>query len=407
MRILLIHNYYTQPGGEDVVFEAERALLERYGHEVITFVEDNARLNVINPLKAAVDTIWSKEAQRNIRKLIEQSRPDVVHFHNTFLRISPAAYYVVKEMGLPVVQTLHNYRLICPGALLMRDGHLCEDCLDKVIPWPGIVYSCWRNSRMGTAVVTAMLTVHRLLKTWIKQVDVYIALTEFARRKFIEGGLPAEKISVKPNFIYPDPGKGEHGGNFALFVGRLSAEKGVKTLLSAWRLLKGIPLKVVGDGPLMAEIRECVEREGLAVEVLGRRSREEVFAFMRSASFLLFPSEWYEGFPMTIAEAFACGLPVVASQLGVMAEIVEDGRTGLLFEPGNPEDLAEKVEWAWTHPKEVKRMGEEARREYEEKYTAERNYRMLMEIYQLAMERTSGDYSQSRVKSNVKIFKMR
>ena len=407
MRILLIHNYYTQPGGEDVVFEAERALLERYGHEVITFVEDNAQVNKVNPFKAAVDTIWSREAQRNIRKLIEQSRPDVVHFHNTFLRISPAAYYVVKEMGLPVVQTLHNYRLICPGALLMRDGHLCEDCLDKVIPWPGIVYSCWRNSRMGTAVVTAMLTVHRLLKTWIKQVDVYIALTEFARRKFIEGGLPAEKISVKPNFIYPDPGKGEHGGNFALFVGRLSAEKGVKTLLSAWRLLKGIPLKVVGDGPLMAEIRECVEREGLAVEVLGRRSREEVFAFMRSASFLLFPSEWYEGFPMTIAEAFACGLPVVASQLGVMAEIVEDGRTGLLFEPGNPEDLAEKVEWAWTHPKEVKRMGEEARREYEEKYTAERNYRMLMEIYQLAMERTSGDYSQSRVKSNVKIFKMR
>jgi len=387
MKVLLIHNLYTQPGGEDVVFEAERALLERYGHEVITFVEDNARLNVINPLKAAVDTIWSKEAQRNIRKLIEQSRPDVVHFHNTFLRISPAAYYVVKEMGLPVVQTLHNYRLICPGALLMRDGHLCEDCLDKVIPWPGIVYSCWRNSRMGTAVVTAMLTVHRLLKTWIKQVDVYIALTEFARRKFIEGGLPAEKISVKPNFIYPDPGKGEHGGNFALFVGRLSAEKGVKTLFSAWRLLKGIPLKVVGDGPLMAEVRECVEREGLTVEVLGRRSREEVFALMRSASFLLFPSEWYEGFPMTIAEAFACGLPVVVSQLGAMDEIVEDGRTGLLFEPGNPEDLAEKVEWAWTHPKEVKRMGEEARREYEEKYTAERNYRMLMEIYQHAIEK--------------------
>ncbi len=387
MRILIVHNYYTQPGGEDVVFEAERALLERYGHEVITFVEDNARLNVINPLKAAVDTIWSKEAQRNIRKLIEQSRPDVVHFHNTFLRISPAAYYVVKEMGLPVVQTLHNYRLICPGALLMRDGHLCEDCLDKVIPWPGIVYSCWRNSRMGTAVVTAMLTVHRLLKTWTKQVDVYIALTEFARCKFIEGGLPAEKISVKPNFIYPDPGNGEHGGNFALFVGRFSAEKGVKTLLTAWRLLKGVPLKVVGDGPLMAEVRGCVEREGLTVEVLGRRSHEEVFALMRSASFLLFPSEWYETFGMTIAEAFACGLPVVASQLGAMAEIVEDGRTGLLFEPGNPEDLAARVEWALAHPQEMRRMGRAARQEFEQKYTAEKNYQMLMQIYELAQAR--------------------
>ena len=231
MRILQIHTHYQQPGGEDTVFEAERALLERYGHEVITFVEDNARLNVINPFKAAVDTVWSREAQRNIRKLIEQSRPDVVHFHNTFLRISPAAYYVVKEMGLPVVQTLHNYRLICPGSLLMRDGRVCEDCLGRMIPWRGVIHSCWRNSRSGTAIVAMMLVVHRLLKTWIKQVDVYIALTKFARQKFIEGGLPGEKIVVKPNFVYPDPGEGEHKGNFALFVGRLSVEKGGRTLL--------------------------------------------------------------------------------------------------------------------------------------------------------------------------------
>jgi glycosyltransferase involved in cell wall biosynthesis len=387
MKILLIHNRYQQPGGEDTVFQAEKALLKRYDHEVVTYVEDNARLEGVNPLKVAVNAIWSREAQRNIRKLIEQTRPDVVHFHNTFLRISPAAYYVVKDLGLPVVQTLHNYRLICPGALLMRDGKVCEDCLRKIVPWPGVVHGCWRNSRSGTTVVAAMLTFHNILRTWENQVDVYIALTEFARKKFVQGGLPAEKIVVKPNFVHPDPGDGEHKGNFALFVGRLSAEKGIRTMLSALRVLKSVPLKVVGDGPLMAEVKAQIERERLGIEVLGRRPREEVFSLMRQASFLVFPSEWYEGFPMTIAEAFACGLPVLASRLGAMAELVEDGRTGLLFEPGNPDDLAEKVEWAWTHPEEMKRMGKEARKEFEEKYTDEKNYKMLMEIYQLAIER--------------------
>jgi glycosyltransferase involved in cell wall biosynthesis len=388
LNILLIHNYYQQkPGGEDIVFEAERALLKRYGHEVITYVEDNARLEGVNPLKVAVNAIWSREAQRNILKWIEQARPDVVHFHNTFLRISPAAYYTVKELGLSVVQTLHNYRLICPGALLMRDGKVCEDCLRKIAPWPGVVHGCWRNSRSGTMVVAAMLTFHNILKTWENKVDVYIALTEFARKKFVQGGLPEKKIVVKPNFVHPDPGNGEHKGNFALFVGRLSAEKGIRTMLSACRLLKSVPLRIVGDGPLMAEVKAQIERERLAIDVPGRLPREEVFSLMQQASFLVFPSESYEGFPMTIAEAFACGLPVLASRLGAMAELVEDGRTGLLFEPGNPDDLAEKVEWAWTHPEEIKRMGKEARKEFEEKYTAEKNYKMLMEIYQLAIER--------------------
>jgi len=384
MKVLLIHNRYRQPGGEDTVFEAEKALLEHYGHEVATFVEDNARLEGINPLKVAVNAIWSREAQRNILKWIEQARPDVVHFHNTFLRISPAAYYVVKDLGLPVVQTLHNYRLICPGALLMRDGKACEDCLRKIVPWPGVVHGCWRNSRSGTMVVAAMLTFHNVRRTWENQVDVYIALTEFARKKFVQGGLPEEKIVVKPNFVHPDPGDGEHKGNFALFVGRLSAEKGIRTMLSAWRLLKSVPLKIVGDGPLMSEVKAQIKQERLGIEVLGRLPREEVFSLMRQASFLVFPSEWYEGFPMTIAEAFACGLPVLASRLGAMAELVEDGRTGLLFEPGNPEDLAARVAWAWTHPEEMRRMGKAARQKFEEKYTAEKNYQMLMQIYERA-----------------------
>ena len=389
MRVLIVHNRYTQSGGEDAVFEAEKALLERMGHEVIPFVENNTKLKETNPLKAALNAIWSRKTQEEFLRLIRDTRPDVAHFHNTFLMISPAAYYACKEAKVPVVQTLHNYRLICPGALLMRDGKVCEACVGRVVPWPGVVHGCWRSSRAGTAVVAAMLTVHRLMGTWQEQVDIYIALTEFARRKFIEGGLPAEKITVKPNFVHPDPGPGRHEGDYPLFVGRLSPEKGVRTLLHAWRRLKGVPLKIVGDGPLMEEVQSFVKEEGLKdVEVLGRRPREDVFRLMREARVLVFPSEWYEGFPMTIAEAFACELPVIASRLGAMAGIVEDGRTGLHFEPGNPEDLAAKVEWAWNHPKELAEMGREARREYESKYTAERNYEMLMRIYRLAIEKS-------------------
>jgi glycosyltransferase involved in cell wall biosynthesis len=403
MKILLIHNHYIQPGGEDSVFEAEKSLLERMGHEVVEFVEDNHRLDGVNPFKAAVDAVWSRESYRKIRQLISETRPDVAHFHNTFLRISPAAYYACREEGVPVVQTLHNYRLICPGAILMRDGRVCEDCVGKAVAWPGVAHGCWRGSRAHTAVVASMLTFHRLLKTWHEKVDLYIALTEFARQKFIQGGLPGEKIVVKPNFI----GSDELGvmsdelrvmsdelklstyhsspftqRSYVLFVGRLSPEKGVCTLLQAWKTLRGIPLKIIGNGPLMAEAQAFIEREGLGeVKLLGRLPRREVFSLMQKAHVLVFPSEGYECFPMTIAEAFACGLPVLASRLGAMEEIVEDGRTGLLFEPGNAEDLAEKVAWAWGHPKELEEMGREARREYEAKYTAERNYEMIMEIY--------------------------
>lgn len=387
MRVLIVHNRYTQPGGEDEVFRGEVDLLERMGHEVILFVEDNARLDGMNPLKAAQNAIWSRKAQGKLRQLIRETKPDVAHFHNTFLMISPAAYYTCKEAGVPVVQTLHNYRLICPGALLMRDDRVCEDCVGKTIPWPGVVHGCWRSSRVGTAVVAAMLTVHRTMKTWQEQVDVYIALTEFAQQKFIEGKLPAEKIAVKPNFVAPDPGPGHHGGGYALFVGRLSPEKGVRTLLKAWKRLKGMPLKIVGDGPLMEEVQGLVKREELkeVVEVLGRRPREDVLLLMQEARVLVCPSECYENFPVAIAEAFACGLPVIASRLGAMAEIIDDARTGLHFEPGDPQDLAAKVEWAWSHPEAMQAMGQEARREYEEKYTAERNYKMLMDIYHHAV----------------------
>jgi len=225
-----------------------------------------------------------------------------------------------------------------------------------------------------------MLAVHRAAGTYQKQVDVYIALSEFARRKFIEGGLPQDRIVVKPNFVAPDPGIGEGRGGYALFVGRLAKEKGIDSLTAAWRTLGEIPLQVAGDGPL----NKTEWPDG--VTWLGNQPRERVMALMQDARVLVFPSVAHEGAPMTIVEAFACGLPVIASNLGSIPEFVTHGKTGLLFKPGDSEDLARQVRWAFDHPEEMRAMRANARREYEEKYTAERNYKMLIAIYEMAIE---------------------
>jgi glycosyltransferase involved in cell wall biosynthesis len=233
-----------------------------------------------------------------------------------------------------------------------------------------------------------MLSFHRLLKTWSDEVDLYLALSDHARSKFIEGGLPAHKIMVKPNFVHPDPGERECQGEYMLFVGRLSPEKGLRTLLRAWQIVGDIPLRIIGDGPLMRECVETIHREHLhSVEVTGQLSLHEVLFTMKRARCLLVPSECCEG-PMNILEAFACGVPVTASCLGAMAEMVDAGRTGLHFEPGNPEDLASKVEWAWNHPALLFEMGKEARKEFLEKYTADQNYSHLMQAYEFALERS-------------------
>jgi len=231
-----------------------------------------------------------------------------------------------------------------------------------------------------------MLTVHRILKTWTKKIDLYIALTEFARQKYIKGGLPAEKIVVKPNFIYPDPGIKANRGKYVLFVGRLTQEKGLATLLNAWLLLKSkIPLKIVGDGPLADRAKQFCSTHDY-VEYLGFKKHEEIYAVMDNASFLVFPSQWYEGFPGVVAEAFAKGLPIISSDIGSQGSLIKQGGTGRIFEAGNALDLAFNVEWAWSHEREVNEMSKIARQEYEKNYTAEINYHILMDIFQKAIE---------------------
>ncbi len=390
MRILVVHNRYLIRGGEDESVAAEQALLRQHGNEVDLHEERNERVGELGQLRAGLRTVWSPESHRRLRQRLRRRRYDLVHVHNFFPLISPAVYYAARAEGVPVVQSLRNYRLLCPNAELFRSGRPCEDCLGRRIPWPGVVHACYRGSRKATTAVAAMIAVHGYLQTWQRMIDLYIAVTRFARDKLVEGGLPADRIVVKPNFVEGAPAPGSGAGGYALFVGRLSAEKGLATVLEAWqRLGPAIPLKIVGEGPLGDSV-EAVAASKLEVECLGRRSLAEVYELMRGARFLVFPSEWYEPFGRVAIEAFACGTPVIASNTGGMAELIDDRRTGRLFRPGDAGDLAGMVEWALGHPKELAGMRKSARAEFEANYTPERNYQQLRVIYRQALARSPG-----------------
>jgi len=393
MRVLIIHNQYASPGGEDAVVKAEQKLLTERGHEIAEYTKINQIVHGVRLLPLSLTMIWSTSSAKSLSALIRSFKPNIVHIHNTFIRISPSVYSVCKQYNLPVVQTFHNFRLLCPSALLFRDGHVCDECIGKLLPISGIIHGCWRNSPLGTASVGIMLLVHKILKTWHKKVDLYIALTEFSKKKLVQGGFNSNRIYVMPNFVEEDhihlvnKSTFNKMGMYAIYVGRLSPEKGVDVLVEAWNHVPHVPLKIIGAGPFAARLVDTLsQRNNPAIEYLGSKSRCHVLELIAYANFLVLPSCCYENFPVVIGEAFSLGIPVIASRLGAMAEIVEDGKTGLLFTPGDAEDLAAKVEWAWNHPAEMAEMGKAARREYEEKYTAERNYQMLMEIYQKAIE---------------------
>lgn len=386
-RVLLVHNYYQQRGGEDESFVAETELLRTHGHDVITYTVHNDVISEMGSLQLASDLLWNREVYKNLKALIRREQPSLLHCNNTFPLLSPAVYYAARSEGLPVVQNLRNYRLYCSNGLFFRDGHVCEDCLGKLAPWSGVKHACYRESRTASAAVAAMLAAHRTAGTWASKVDMYVTLTKFARAKFIEAGMSGENIVVKPNFLSPVPEVGTGTGGYALFVGRLSPEKGLDTLLAAWKQLGGgMPLKIVGNGPSAPAVTEAAS-ELPGVEWLGRQPLERVYELMGEAYLLVFPSEWYETFGRVAMEAFAKGTPVIAANIGAIAELVEHGRTGLHFQPGDPEDLARQVSWAQAHPGEWAAMRHEARRRFETDFTAERNYEMLMDIYRQACQR--------------------
>ena len=386
MRILILHNRYRQPGGEDAVVRAEMTLLQSHGHAVTLLEEANGPLpRIRDKIAAAFRCIYSRDAYPSVSERIRRFRPDLVHIHNFFPRFSPAAHYACRKARVPTVQTLHNFRLLCPGATLCHDGRPCERCQGKPFAWAAVVHRCYRDSLWSSLTVAAMNFVHRLLRTWNKTVTVFIAPSESLRQQFIAAGFSSSKIAVKPNFAAEDPGGGSRKGGFALYVGRLSAEKGISTLLDAWRRLPpGRMLKIAGDGPLSVLVQDAV-RSLPGIEWLGAQPHSEVLRLMQEAAVLIVPSVWCEPFGLTIVEAFSAGLPVIGSRLGAIAEIVTDGKTGLLFAPGDSEALAARIAWSFDHPDQMREMRRLARHEYETTYTPAVNYSALMKIYQQAI----------------------
>lgn len=379
MRVLIVHNVYQHRGGEDSVVEAEAELLLSRGHAVEFYFRNNDEIDIKPNLSLVGQMFWSSRTTKDIARVIANFKPDVIHVHNTFPLISPSLYWAAAKASVPVVQTLHNFRLLCTQAMFLREGRVCENCLGHM-PWRGVVHGCYRGSNAQSAVLAGMVTMHRAIGTWRNKVTRYIALNEFCRQKFIEGGLPAERTVVKPNFVdfslLPEiPRQG------FLFVGRLSAEKGVDVLVKAVRQLNHASVRVAGVGPEAALLGNVV-----GLKALGALSSEVVRIEMSQSMALVLPSIWYENFPRTLVEAFGSGLPVIASRIGALAELVEDGVTGLLFESGNADDLAAKLKWAQQNPEQMHEMGRNARKKYEAEYTADQNYDQLIAIYHEAIE---------------------
>jgi glycosyltransferase involved in cell wall biosynthesis len=388
MKVLLCHTYYTQRGGEDRSFEEERELIIANGHRVIEYVRRNDELVKLNPLIAASRTLWNREAARDVTRLIASERPDVLHVTNTFPLISPAVCHAAHRQGIAVVQALRNYRLLCANSYLLRDGRPCEDCIGRRLPWPAIKHRCYRDSAAASTVVAAMQALHNTLGTWRSNVDAFFTLTHFARQKFINAGFPADRIHIKYNSVSPDPGIGRGDGGYIALVARLSPEKGIGAALEAWRRdLTLPPLKVVGDGPLAPQVQAAAAADA-RITWLGQLSNVEANRVIGTATALLMPSLWYETFGRTIAEAYAAGTPVIASNLGAMAELVEEGQTGWLFTPGDSGQLAARVRDVMVADSaHLAAMRTRARRAYERQFMPNHNYARLIEIYEMAKGR--------------------
>ena len=357
---------------------AEAELLEAHGHDVVTWSPANPAAPTRQLVTLALAP-WNPVSARRARERTASTLPDVAHVHNTWYSLSPSVFPAVKRLGVPVVMTVHNFRLVCANAQLQRDERPCELCVGTV-PWHGVRYRCYRGSYAASFVAATTIALNRRLATWSNNVDRFLVLTEFARAKLVAGGLPEDRVVVKPNFV-EDPGSrptAPSASDFVLFAGRLTTEKGILGLLAAWEL--GSPpfrLLIAGDGPLRDRIAARVPD---GVELLGWVDGAELRRLMLSARALMFPSEWYEGMPMTLIEAFACGLPVLASRLGSMIEMVEPLGERWLVEPGNPRRWAEAMS-ALADGHEVDDAGRRARAVYTAVHSREHALRNLIDAY--------------------------
>ncbi|MBF0522432.1 MAG: glycosyltransferase family 4 protein [Candidatus Omnitrophica bacterium] len=397
MKILVIHNSYYYQGGEDEVVAAEKKMLESQGHQVVCYLRSNKTIEEFGFLKKInfffKDVFWSKDVYQEIKSLIQREKPDIAHIHNTFFVITPSVYDACYDEKLPIVQTLHNYRFLCPNALFYRREKICSHCVSSGIQ-QAILQKCWKNSYLKSFLLTKI--IHSLQKKQIltNKVSCFIAPSAFCKQKFVENGFPAEKIFIKPNFLNKNFDRPlETRKDYALYVGALRDYKGVMTLVKAWAGISNpLALKIIGDGPLKKDL--MILSRGLPIEFLGQKPQEETMRLMQGASFLIVPSECYETFSRVIIEAYACGVPVIASNIGAIKEIVEDGKTGVLFKSGDVEDLAIKIRCLLGNPQVARQMGQNAYKIFDEQYTAEKNYQVLMNIYRKAMELKQKDFRQ-------------
>lgn len=385
VRVLIVHNRYQQSGGEDAAVERDIASLTRAGHPVEAMVFENDSIASASArLWTALEAAHAPRAIARVRAAVTRFQPEVVHVHNFFPLVSPGVHAAVRRMGVATVQTLHNFRLVCANGMLTREGRPCEVCLDRS-PYHAVRYRCYRGSRLGSLAVARMIDAHRRADTWTHQVNRFIALTSFARSFFERAGLPPARIRVRPNGL-PDPGQPDlRPRSGILFVGRLSAEKGVDVLQAAARLSRA-SVTVIGKGPLADVLAEEPQ-----LKLLGLRDHKDVQAAMACAAAVVVPSLWYEGLPMVIAEAFAAGTPVIASRIGALADLVEDGVTGLHVTPGDAADLARAMDRIVETPEAARSMGQAARRVYERDWAEDVTTRSLLAIYAEAIASRVGE----------------
>lgn len=391
MKILILHNRYLEGGGEDTVVWAEKSLLERYGHKVILYERFNKDIEGYNVFKKIrllwKDILWSEDSYQDLKRLIRQERPDIAHIHNIFFLLSPSVYDALKEEGIYIVQTLHNYRFICLNGLFFRDNHICEECLIKKNSFHSVIHRCWRNSFLLSLCLYRMLNACSLKTAISRKIDAYIALSEFSKAKFVKWGLPGNRIFIKPNFIVSQVKPDKNGKDYAVFVGRLVNYKGIDTVVSAFQKIRHFGLKIIGSGPLLKKLQR-VTKSFPNIELLGSLEQEKALEYIRESSFLIFPSVCYENMPRVIVEAFSVGVPVIGSNLGAIQELVKDGITGLLFNPADSEDLRQRIEYLIKNKDTLIKMRQAAYREYQEKYTAEKNYSALMDVYETIIKKT-------------------
>jgi len=388
MKILVIHNSYQERGGEDEAVASEMKMLERFGQKVISYTHrSNVDIQQFPILKKLLfffkEVYWSPIIYKEIKTIIQRERPDVAHIHNTFLALTPSVYEACLNEKVPIVLSLHNYRFLCPIGTFFRQGHICHDCL-KYGRFSAIKHRCWKNSYFLSWVIVGV--VNRLHKKdfLLNSVTRFIALSSFSLKMFVKNGFPKEKFSLKTNCLHEDPGVGQQDGEYALFVGGLFTYKGVVVLIEAWnRLRQVIPLKVIGQGPLLEDLKRINKKAN--IEFLGRRPWEETMDYMKRALFLVFPSQCYEICPRVIIEAYACGVPVIASDIDSIKDFLVQDETGLLFRCGDALDLANKVENLLENRQKIREMKQKARKLYEEKYSLEENYSQLIHIYEEAM----------------------